>query len=46
MGQIDFKDGDSRATGRGEAFEKRAVPEKMLPPPIAARIEKRNNAFR
>ena len=41
MGQIDFQNGNRRAPDRSSAFKKRAVPQKMLPPSVAAWMEKR-----
>jgi predicted GTPase len=45
IGQIDFQDGNRRAPDRGLAFKKWAVTQKVLSPPVAAWIEKRDNAF-
>lgn len=45
MGQIDFQNGNRCAPDRSPAFKKRAVPQKVLPPPVAAWMKKRDNAL-
>lgn len=44
MGQVDFQDGNGRATNRGKPHKPRAIPLEMLLPLMASWMEKPDNS--